>query len=276
MAGLNESNIKWENIKAIKIPLEKISLIEFDIEFDIEFEILEYDDILGETKKKWWKIQGSLPYNFKSSWRSTKPMDWLQYAKEKLLSNLQQKYANIKMRDYNYGKFLEKIGGIDDLSKIFNKSFDKKINDSFVGQIYYDLVIHNKPVYASKISDIPNEFEIGLTQIKFLNLMLNNCYYCGISMVQINSLRAMNLIQTKRARGYSMEIDQQDPYERYTDGNCVTSCYWCNNAKTDEFTTKKSVDEFKTCIAPGIRAVWNSRLSNADLDPILEQIEVNC
>ena len=33
------------------------------------------------------------------------------------------------------------------------------------------------------------------------------------------------------------------------------ACYWCNNAKTDEF----SPEEFKP-IAEGIRKAWNERL----------------
>jgi len=35
------------------------------------------------------------------------------------------------------------------------------------------------------------------------------------------------------------------------------SCYWCNNAKTDEFF----VDEFKE-IARGINYAWQKRLGN--------------
>ncbi len=55
-----------------------------------------------------------------------------------------------------------------------------------------------------------------------------------------------------------MEIDQKEPFEGYTDNNCVSSCYWCNNAKTDEF----DVQEFKE-IARGIYKAWSTRLPTA-------------
>ncbi|WP_188117205.1 hypothetical protein [Campylobacter concisus] len=41
------------------------------------------------------------------------------------------------------------------------------------------------------------------------------------------------------------------------------ACYWCNNAKTDEF----SPEEFKP-IAEGIREVWNKRLGELGMKEI--------
>lgn len=52
-----------------------------------------------------------------------------------------------------------------------------------------------------------------------------------------------------------MEIDKIESDKEYAKCNIVLSCYWCNNAKTDEF----SLDEFKS-IAKGINAAWNKRL----------------
>ena len=71
-------------------------------------------------------------------------------------------------------------------------------------------------------------------------------------MKDLNNLE----VKTKRARGYSMEVDQKNAFAGYSDKNCVASCYWCNNAKTDEF----NYDEFKEKIAEGITGVWNKRL----------------
>ena len=51
------------------------------------------------------------------------------------------------------------------------------------------------------------------------------------------------------------KIDRKLPNLEYSEENCCMACYWCNNAKTDEFSPK----EFKP-IAEGIRKAWNERL----------------
>ncbi|RLA84870.1 MAG: hypothetical protein DRG78_00095 [Epsilonproteobacteria bacterium] len=84
-----------------------------------------------------------------------------------------------------------------------------------------------------------------------------NCKYCGINEKQITS---NNLeIKTKRfySRGKTMEIDKINAFDDYTKNNIILACYWCNNAKTDEF----SLCEFKN-IAKAINIVWNKRLTN--------------
>ena len=53
-----------------------------------------------------------------------------------------------------------------------------------------------------------------------------------------------------------MEIDRIDPSGDYSKENIVLCCYWCNNAKTDEF----SYFEFKKFIAPEIQEIWEIRL----------------
>lgn len=69
----------------------------------------------------------------------------------------------------------------------------------------------------------------------------DKCEYCGITLVDIERLADAQQIHKKYERGYSMEIDRKHPNLEYTSENCVPACYWCNNAKTDEFTA----DEFK-------------------------------
>jgi len=45
-------------------------------------------------------------------------------------------------------------------------------------------------------------------------------------------------LNTKRllTRGSYMEVVRIELNKGYEEGNLVLSCYWCNNAKTDEFT----------------------------------------
>ena len=82
------------------------------------------------------------------------------------------------------------------------------------------------------------------------------CFYCHITVGDINELIDKEKIFKKReTRGFSMEIDRKDPNKEYSKENVVLCCYWCNNAKTDEFTET----EFKT-IASEIKEVWQKRL----------------
>lgn len=90
-----------------------------------------------------------------------------------------------------------------------------------------------------------------------------NCEYCGISIEQINELGKKQQLHNKRSetRGYTLEIDRKFANLEYTESNCCMSCYWCNNAKTDEYIP----EEFKP-IARGINQVWNQRLKKAGIN----------
>lgn len=84
------------------------------------------------------------------------------------------------------------------------------------------------------------------------------CHYCGVTQYQIEKLWQKRLLYTKRNRGRKLEIERLKPNEPYDNiKNLVFSCYWCNNAKTDEFTEGK----FKV-IAAGIKEAWVNRLNN--------------
>ncbi|MCD6366675.1 MAG: hypothetical protein J7L46_03955, partial [Bacteroidales bacterium] len=67
-----------------------------------------------------------------------------------------------------------------------------------------------------------------------------------------------NKIQTKRiySRGKHMEVDRTAPNGKYEIKNIELCCYWCNNAKTDEFSEKEFI-----CIANAIKKVWCDRLN---------------
>ena len=103
-----------------------------------------------------------------------------------------------------------------------------------------------------------NNFKSMITETK-------NCAYCGISAEQISLLREKGKIHTKSGRGFSLEIDRKNPNEEYTKDNCCMVCYWCNNAKTDEFT----FEEFEP-IAKGINEVWNRRLKEISAESKIE------
>lgn len=83
------------------------------------------------------------------------------------------------------------------------------------------------------------------------------CEYCGINELEIQNLIQNGLLVTKRlkTRGRSMEVDRKKSEGPYSSNNIVLCCYWCNNAKTDEFT----YEEFKE-IAKSFKLVWQQRL----------------
>jgi Na+-translocating ferredoxin:NAD+ oxidoreductase RNF subunit RnfB len=85
----------------------------------------------------------------------------------------------------------------------------------------------------------------------------NECHYCHITIDQIKQLAEKHKIYEKTLRGWTLEIDRLNSNFEYTPDNCVMACYWCNNAKTDEFTGK----EFRE-IGKAIRKVWDERLKS--------------
>jgi hypothetical protein len=83
------------------------------------------------------------------------------------------------------------------------------------------------------------------------------CAYCHITVDEIDFLIDHGQINKKRLRGYNLEMDRKNSnYEYYAD-NCVMCCYWCNNAKTDEFDEK----EYQL-MGDAMRRIWQVRLSS--------------
>lgn len=86
-----------------------------------------------------------------------------------------------------------------------------------------------------------------------------SCKYCGITKYKILDLADAGKLYKKSFRGWSLEIDRRNSNFEYFPDNCVMSCYWCNNAKTDEFTA----DEFMS-IGKAIGKVWDIRMRKHD------------
>ncbi|WP_107945759.1 hypothetical protein [Campylobacter concisus] len=145
-----------------------------------------------------------------------------------------------------------------DKSKIKHKG--KELNIMIIEQRQY-FVQKSKEfteILDALEKEYENDFEEKFSETDF-NKMLDKttCSYCGISLAQIEELGKNGKLNNKRSdtRGYTLEIDRKLPNLEYSKENCCMACYWCNNAKTDEF----SPEEFKP-IAEGIRKTWNERL----------------
>jgi 5-methylcytosine-specific restriction endonuclease McrA len=87
----------------------------------------------------------------------------------------------------------------------------------------------------------------------------DHCYYCKITLAQLKELSERKLIKTKRKyiKGKSLEIDKKDPNGFYEIENMVLCCYWCNNAKTDEYTAEEFLE-----VSRGVKSVWDKRLKS--------------
>ena len=114
----------------------------------------------------------------------------------------------------------------------------------------------SKPLIAEWKKDyIVNRFSTLYPKEAFIELLKSEkCCYCGITTKEISELAEMEKIYKKSLRGWNLEVERKDSNREYSPSNCEMACYWCNNAKTDEFT----YEEFKL-VGKEIRKVWDKR-----------------
>ena len=100
------------------------------------------------------------------------------------------------------------------------------------------------------------------------------CEYCLIRESEIKDLINQGKIYTKRltTRGRTMEVDRKDPKGHYEINNLIMSCYWCNNAKTDEF----SYEEFRK-MSCRTNDIWGKRLnSKPNIAQLMDKDKLRC
>lgn len=98
-----------------------------------------------------------------------------------------------------------------------------------------------------------------LHEIYFLE---NKCHYCTTSILDIRKLLNAGLITGRKVRGEgfrgpNLEIDKMDPTGVYERRNCVLSCYYCNNDKSNTFDYETYLD----LIGPAKKQAWEILLS---------------
>ena len=104
---------------------------------------------------------------------------------------------------------------------------------------------------------VKNGFPLVFPKDKFVEITSKTtCCYCGISKDEIEKLAKNKNLFKKNMRGWSLELDRFNSNFEYSADNCDMACYWCNNAKTDEFS-KEEFDE----IGKAIKQVWKTRMS---------------
>ena len=90
----------------------------------------------------------------------------------------------------------------------------------------------------------------------------NKCRYCNTSILDIRKLLNANLISGRRVRGsgirgHNLELDRMNPGVEYSEVNCVLSCYYCNNDKSNTF----NYDIYRNIIGPGRKTIWDQLLA---------------
>ena len=183
----------------------------------------------------------------------------------------------IKTEDIkNYIDEIENFEITNDLANLYSNTYyqtklKEKREISFNGKnTYVDNICKNIPsktkikeLLRNELKPLKDKYKEKFKKIfplkEFENMTKEKttCSYCGISLAQIEELGKNGKLNNKRSdtRGYTLEIDRMLPNLEYSKENCCMACYWCNNAKTDEF----SPEEFKP-IARGINEIWNKRL----------------
>jgi hypothetical protein len=112
--------------------------------------------------------------------------------------------------------------------------------------------MHNKKTLQSwfynKKSKLKNEaYEITFESSKdfydwFTVENTKGCHYCGLKEEEQIKLIERELIKSKRfstssgKRGNRLEVDRKNSEGDYSKENCVLSCYFCNNDKSDVFS----------------------------------------
>lgn len=101
-----------------------------------------------------------------------------------------------------------------------------------------------------------NDFENFNEFNNWYNNEEKNCKYCGISEEEVQKIVVLGILkskrfplngQTKRGRacGMWLEVDKFDPNQNYSINNCVLTCYFCNNDKSDVFGGLEYVEFFQ-------------------------------
>lgn len=188
------------------------------------------------------------------------------YLFDKFIHSANEPSVSLKeFLQYNVNeKLLEKY------RKSYSMGTQQKIEKRNIAEIdnYLSEWFKNKVRLREYYNEYKEEIENNknsLTLAKFKEFFGDNdhdrqCHYCGITEEIIKQMIEKSEIKTKRliTRGRTMEVDRINPYGDYSENNIILSCYWCNNAKSDEFT----YEEFKENIAPRIRDIWIKRFGD--------------
>ena len=132
-------------------------------------------------------------------------------------------------------------------------------NDSIQKEIARKEMALKAEIETFRLDYISNVFPVIFPPEQFdLLIKAESCVYCKITIPMITELANRQQLFKKNYRGWSLEVDRKNSNYEYSPDNCVMACYWCNNAKTDEFTH----EEFMK-VGEKIREIWQDRLNKS-------------
>lgn len=149
-------------------------------------------------------------------------------------------------RDANLIREFEKAWYWENINGFTAKEYDKKVEEWSNKYKQSLRELHTK--------DFKQRFPFDEFKSFYERDTNKKCHYCDITESEIADMKKEGLIRAKTHRGTYMEIDRVSPNEEYCKDNIVFACYWCNNAKSDEY----SLNEFKK-IGEVIKEVWKDR-----------------
>ena len=282
-----------EKVDGISNSIAKLLKEELKIETPNDLKGKDCEDIYKKFKKL--KLENKISYQVSKksiqTWiDNANKDDYKYYHTVQIYYSLMERNFNKILRVILF-KYLivEKTEVPDEISftiskddgNLFKAIFDdmKEVRNN--NKIISNWIKNNKKRKYELWDKYEQEFKKGLSLEEFIEFYGKDdddrtCEYCGIKESEIDSLITAGKIKTKRlySRGRSLEVDKKDPNGDYTKDNIVLSCYWCNNAKTDEFT----YDEFKR-IGIMNRIIWENRIKGTDwssemYDKLKNKIEV--
>lgn len=200
------------------------------------------DEELEKLKNMKKRYDAKVQDSFNTKWKlflfnsiinkPNKPLDLESFIKFKISDELVNKYtAEYWQSDRN-----------DIIDKIYNKLKELDLKQ--------ELKSLCKTHYKNNFEDV-----FSFSDFSELN-KADKCCYCNLTIEKVKKLANKKLLFKKNERGWNLEIDRKNSNYEYSKENCVMSCYWCNNAKTDEFT----YDEFIK-IGKSFEIIWEERLN---------------
>ena len=151
------------------------------------------------------------------------------------LVNKKDQFTIEEFKSFKIGEELVKVYSAQYHQYFDHESLDQsRINVGDLRKDMKELLIDK--LKASCQNDYVANFESVFSKDKFEALGKGTkCYYCELEENEIKELYNKLLIYKKANRGFVLELDRKTANYEYTESNCVMACYWCNNAKTDEF-----------------------------------------
>lgn len=214
---------------------------------------------MTKTSKTQKEIDRIYQQKAKQSFNSR--FDLLLYSR--IRNGISNEITNQELEDFlikNHSEILDEY-----LNFYWQEELDFEIEGKTIKQIYSNMKEfkdNNKPL----ISDLQKQYIDNIFPRKvfpkqeFEAMFTEDieCEYCHMTENKVSNLIGKGQIHKKHiTRGWSLEIDRKIPNHEYTKENCVWCCYWCNNAKTDEFSHPEFI-----IIGETLEKIWNGRLKS--------------